>query len=285
MRISGRSALLAATLATSTMACLADPAESPRTGATEQALDSSVALHENFFADGDPGQCGGTGMQSAAMGNWTSNVLIDTDNRSGGCQQQFGVTDPEGLLPGLSLAVNFFGDGDAGQCGNSGLHPIPITNITTPSLSTPYGIDTDGRSGGCWQVFSLSGRSDVVMDVQFLPTADGGQCGNSGTQTATTDRNASFRIDTDNRSGGCTERLRLRRPFCGDGLCYNESFDSCPSDCPPPCGDGICSPGETCFADCGRPPCGDGFCDFGEIDTCPMDCGVCDGRFCELGNQ
>jgi hypothetical protein len=127
MRISGRSALLAATLATSTMACLADPAaESPRTGATEQALDSSVALHENFFPDGDPGQCGGTGMQSAAMGNWTSNVFIDADNRSGGCQQQFGVTDPEGLLAGLSLAVNFFGDGDAGQCGNSGRYDTVV---------------------------------------------------------------------------------------------------------------------------------------------------------------
>ncbi len=47
--------------------------------------------------------------------------------------------------------------------------------------------------------------------------------------------------------------------YCGDGICNgNETYYSCPSDCPPPiyCGDGICNGNETC-------------------STCPGDCGLC----------
>jgi hypothetical protein len=50
----------------------------------------------------------------------------------------------------------------------------------------------------------------------------------------------------------------LPEPFCGDGSCnstvaHAESNSSCPADCAPGCGDGICSPGETpdnCAIDC-----------------------------------
>jgi hypothetical protein len=296
MKISNTCALLAAVFATSMIACLSEPVS---TGVTEQEVDTSVLFYENFFGDG--GQCSGTvGVQSASMGTWTSNVTIDADSRPGGCSQQFAVADPENLLPGLALSVNFFADGDPGQCGSPGSRSIPVSS--TPQFSSLYGIDTDGRSGGCWQVFSLSGRSDIVLDVEFLPTpgGDGGQCGSAGQRTVTTQTTQSFRIDTDNRSGGCTERFRLRRPFCGDGLCYNEDVSSCAADCSvcgdnlctgpenaftcgdcAVCDDGICSPGErfSCPSDCST--CGNGFCDFGEIDTCPSDCSC--GRFgCEL---
>lgn len=42
---------------------------------------------------------------------------------------------------------------------------------------------------------------------------------------------------------------------CGDGTCNEdrENFLTCPSDCRPYCGDGVCSNGETkwtCWADC-----------------------------------
>jgi hypothetical protein len=269
---------LVAILATSIIACLPEPES---LGITDQELDSSVRFHENFFADGDPGQCKGTvGVQSAAMGTWTSNVLIDSDDRPGGCRQQFGVTDPEGLVSGLALAVNFFGDGDAQQCGDSGLHPIPVTGFTFPSFSSSYRIDTDDRSGGCWQVFSVSGRNDIVLDIQFLPTDNGGQCGNSGLQTATSQRNASFRINTDNRSGGCTERFRLRRTSCGDQSCdANENRTTCPIDCER-CGDSVCGIGEpgVCGFDC--PVCGDDVCGINEPGVCNSDCPVCGDGVC-----
>jgi hypothetical protein len=63
-------------------------------------------------------------------------------------------------------------------------------------------------------VFSLGGRPDVALDVEFLST-NGNQCGNTGTYTVTSNTTASFLIDTDDNAGGCTERFRLkRRPVC-----------------------------------------------------------------------
>ncbi len=170
----------------------------------------SVMFLENFVANGDPGQCGGaTGFQMAPMGTWTSNIVIDADNRSGWCEQRLGVYDPTGLLSGLSLSMNFFGNGDANQCVFSGLHPIPVSS--SQQLSSAIGINTDNRSGGCWQVFSMSGRSDVVLDVEFLANGNG-QCGNTGSFTLAQNGSLSFLIDTDGRAGGCTQRFRLRRP-------------------------------------------------------------------------
>jgi hypothetical protein len=168
-----------------------------------------VMFLSNFVANGDPGQCGGaTGFQISPMGAWSSSVVIDADDRSGWCEQQFGVSDPTGALAGLSMSVNFFGNGDANQCVSSGLHSIPVGG---GQLSSPIGINTDSRAGGCWQVFSLAGRSDVVLDVEFLATGNG-QCGNTGTFTVSQSSSASFLIDTDGRAGGCSQRFRLRRP-------------------------------------------------------------------------
>ncbi|ATB35287.1 hypothetical protein CYFUS_000699 [Cystobacter fuscus] len=66
--------------------------------------------------------------------------------------------------------------------------------------------------------------------------------------------------------------------YCGDGLCYGETQNSCPEDCgyPSYCGDGVCSPaaGESdlnCASDC---YCGDNLCNGSEtVNTCPRDCG------------
>lgn len=171
----------------------------------------SVMFLENFVANGDAGQCGGaTGFQIAPMGTWTSNIVIDADGRSGWCEQNLGVYDPTRLLSGLSLSMNFFGNGDANQCKFSGLHTIPVDSSQWP-LSSAIGIDTDNRPGGCWQVFSMSGRSDVVLDVEFLANGNA-QCGNTGSFTLAQNGSLSFLIDTDNRAGGCTQRFRLRRP-------------------------------------------------------------------------
>jgi hypothetical protein len=176
-----------------------------------------VLFHQSFTPNGDPGQCyGKLGLQNAIMGTWTQGIVIDADDRSGWCDQSFGVTDPLGVVPGLSLNVNFVASGDAGQCINPGFRSIPLSTANDPTLSSSYGINTDSRSGGCWQTFSFgaSSTSTVGLEVEFLANGDG-QCGNTGTYTVAPYSPRAFWIDTDNRSGGCTQRFRLKRiPPC-----------------------------------------------------------------------
>ncbi|EYF03103.1 putative lipoprotein [Chondromyces apiculatus DSM 436] len=181
------------------------------TAPEEGVGEESVVFHENFYGDGDLGQCNNKayGHVSATMGAWTPKIRIDTDGRSGGCYQQFGITDPASTLRTLKVEVNFYANGDGGQCNNPGLRTIPISSDAV-QWSSRYRIDTDDRSGGCYQVFKVSGRDDIGLDVEFLPDGDGGQCGLSGTKTATSTNQAKFLIDTDGRSGGCTQRFRLR---------------------------------------------------------------------------
>lgn len=182
----------------------------------------SASFVQLFQADGDPGQCNAlaSGVIITPFGIWSNPVRIDTDGRPGGCLQAFAVSDPRNTLAGLNLSVNFRPDGDPGQCGNPGLKAIPVLPFDAVSYSTVYGtilsnaayrIDTDNRSGGCLQTFSLSGRNDIVLDVSFIPDGDAGQCGNAGSFTVTPSTPVTFRIDTDSRPGGCRQSFRLRR--------------------------------------------------------------------------
>jgi hypothetical protein len=74
-------------------------------------------------------------------------------------------------------------------------------------------------------------------------------------------------------------------PPCGNGACEEgETCFSCPRDCGlcPGCPNGKCDNGETCSScapDCGPcPGCGDHICEPTEnCFTCPEDCGVCEG--------
>jgi hypothetical protein len=132
-------------------------------------------IHGNFWGDGNIGQCNGAayGIQSAWVGQWTNTVLIDADSRSGGCYLQFAIVDPDSTLVGLQVNVDFESDGgNADQCNYAGLRSIPIDS-SSPTWSTAYRIDTDSRDGGCLQTFSLSGRSDVVLDINFTTNGDG----------------------------------------------------------------------------------------------------------------
>ena len=72
-------------------------------------------------------------------------------------------------------------------------------------------------------------------------------------------------------------------PPCGDGFCFEgETCFSCPFDCGECCGDDVCTPAYeencvTCGEDCGE-CCGNGLCDFGETCfDCETDCGQCCG--------
>lgn len=94
---------------------------------------------------------------------------------------------------------------------------------------------------------------------------------------------------------------------CGDGICGlgpagQCAVEDCPADCPAGtgvCGDGVCQQesGESCDGcpgDCGAcPTCGDGHCQSTEIcaaagpaencERCPTDCGTCANRACGNG--
>lgn len=170
----------------------------------------NVRFVHKFYADGDRGQCSGafTGTEVVKFGQWTSAVRIDTDNRSGGCYQQFGIIDPDNALADLQISVDFRPNGQ-GQCDFPGRRSIPIVRGTSATLSERYRIDTDDRPGGCAQKFLVSGRSDIGLEIQFVADGDPGQCGNTGTFTATIWAPVEFRLDTDGRGGGCRQKFRL----------------------------------------------------------------------------
>ena len=82
----------------------------------------------------------------------------------------------------------------------------------------PFRDDTDNRSGGCryaWKIESRTSTGARNCRVCFKETEGSSQCQGSRNSCSgwTTDNNpawtASFRDDTDNRSGGCTYQWYL----------------------------------------------------------------------------
>jgi hypothetical protein len=171
---------------------------------------SRVSLVHRF--GGDPAQCRGAfhGEDRAALGNWTNEVRIDTDSRPGSCTQEFAILDPDEELKGLILSITFWADDDPGQCGNPGERIVPLSRDGGQLVySRPMILDTDWRRGGCQQRFSISGRPDVALEVEFRADGDTGQCGRVGRHRATEGQPVQLRIDTDDRPGGCRQRFRL----------------------------------------------------------------------------
>lgn len=217
---------------------------------------------ESFYGNGIWQQCGYgdppsspiyNGSQGAALGQWTRPIRMDMDGRGGGCLQQFGIYDPLGELAGLSVQVSL--TGDPSQCGNQGTRTIPISSFLSSPWSTltspAFLLDTDNKAGYCTQTFSLSGRSDVALDVSFV-AENNNQCGNTGQFPVVAGRSATFLIDTDSRAGGCQQKFRLRHNVDADGDGVLDATDNCPyvsnvgqADCD---GDGI---GDACDSQSG----------------------------------
>lgn len=102
---------------------------------------------------------------------------------------------------------------------------------------------------------------------------------------------------TSNDSCTCYDSCSPNQAYlaCGNGVCSpGESCSSCSQDCgscPPVCGNGLCESGESCSSckfDCGAcpstPTCGNGLCESGETcetsggtGECQPDCGCCEG--------
>lgn len=186
-------------------------------GATAAAAPAVAApeMGIRFFPDGNAGQCTGPQQQFAATPDWTTPIRFDADSRSGGCQFAFGIYDPDSALTGLSASDTWqvSSGGDASQCGtNRGTFPLPIT--TFQSFGTQLRDDTDNRVGWCNLTFTLSGRTDIGLDIQFYADGDPNQCHGALPQgdfyTATAGSPVTLGLDTDDRVGGCWLVLRLR---------------------------------------------------------------------------
>ncbi|MFF3847817.1 hypothetical protein [Streptomyces sp. NPDC002328] len=213
LRVTGRLRSLARVLAAG--AFMVAGLSSTAAHASETApLAAAPQLGVQFNADGDAGQCGGrTGEQWAASPDWTQAIRFDTDGRSGGCQLAFGVYDPDRALAGASVSYSLrpSAGGDAGQCGNyQSTYSMPILPIQV--FGQAVRVDTDGRPGWCDLTFSVTGN--VVLDVQFYPDGDAGQCPDAlpagQYRSAFVGTPVTVKIDADGRSGGCQFLLRLR---------------------------------------------------------------------------
>lgn len=209
-RIAQRLAVIAVAV---TAAATATVLPAPHAQATSR-LFTPPEIGIRFNPDGDPGQCGGrTGDQWHSVRNWTDAIRLDTDGRRGGCQLAFGLYDPDGSLQGLSLTYGFAATsgGDPGQCGNQGVHRMPIRGDAR-AFGPSIRIDTDNRPGGCTLTFAIPTIRDYyALDIQYDADGAAGQCVNTGYHWAETDRGpVTIGIDTDNRPGGCRLQIRLR---------------------------------------------------------------------------
>jgi hypothetical protein len=192
------------------------PAASPAAWAQSIAGVSFVQVFEPA-KDAEASQCNemANGLIKTKAGDWTPYIKIKTDSRTGGCLHRFSIIDTGGRLPDLHISVSYWGDGDATQCGNPGTHDIPRltrdpVRETAADWSPPLKLDTDQRRGGCHQRWAMRGRTDVALDIDFVPDGEAEQCGNAGPFTVTGETMAQFRIKTTDQNGGCLLRFRLR---------------------------------------------------------------------------
>jgi hypothetical protein len=222
-----RSKILAAAVSGLTLVALAatDAAAAPA-GVTGGAPSIGV----RFFPDGN-GQCAVRSQppgspapveQWAESPNWTAPIWLDTDNRAGGCEIGFGLQDPGHVLSGLTLKYKWQVSpfGDANQCGDRDpantalgveheIRPAPF-----PVFGPNIRIDTDGRMGWCDLTFTIAGRDDVTLDVEYSQDINNGQCkgwlpSGSFHRVSIFTPPVTIGDDTDNRNGGCTLRFRL----------------------------------------------------------------------------
>ena len=118
----------------------------------ESKLLDDLSIEAALYADDVGGdQCSGGGPHQIPIADnasdikWTPWLVIDADERPGGCQFAFyldGRTD-------VVFDVNFYPEGNALQCGNPGRH------TATPQHPVIIRVDTDDRRGGCKLAFRL----------------------------------------------------------------------------------------------------------------------------------
>jgi hypothetical protein len=182
------------------------------TDPTSSCSPPRVNLCYDFIDENGNGQCGGAlGIHCVPLGEWTPQMLIDTDGKIGGCRQKFMLQSDCDV--DLEICVDFFVSpgGDGGQCKNQGVHCAGINQWTVE-----MGLDMDGRGGWCNQQFFVLGESEhFTLFMDFIGD-DGldsaGQCKVTGTSKAYSEYGtgtAIIGLDTDNRPGGCFQKFML----------------------------------------------------------------------------
>lgn len=178
------------------------------------AAAAAPELGIRFFADGDAGQCSGPQSQWTLAPNWSTPIRFDTDSRPGGCDFAFGLFDPGNALTGLSITYTWLVNpgGDGSQCGSQGTYQMPIST-QFQTFGTLVRDDTDNRAGWCNLTFTVSGRTDIGLEVQFWADGDPNQCHGAlprgSFYTASSGSPVTIGLDTDNRVGGCWLQLSL----------------------------------------------------------------------------
>jgi hypothetical protein len=218
--------LLAASAALTMLAPACDGASSkPPTAefvasTTGSVLGKDRAMLLVYYAgEEDPSQCNALAYNTISFpfGHFANQPMrIDTDNRPGGCTQQFVLYDPDDALSDLEITTQLAPQPgfDNGQCSNLGPQIIQHTRegmIQDMPWSAPIRIDTDDRPGGCVQTFAIHGRPELALDVVAEPDGDPGQCPNNLIIRAIEGAPGSIVLDTDSRPGGCRVNLRLDR--------------------------------------------------------------------------
>jgi hypothetical protein len=187
--------------------------------------------------DSNNGQCvtdNHRGVQEFAQwvgeGMWTEPLVIDTDNRFGGCQLWFGTNNKDGSLTGLKLNYTFHygAPGNTGECGPK----ASPQRVEIPVVPAPFDfrlfqtdaivIDTDTtRNSYCDLTLDMVGstRSDIALDVKYRFNDQGGQCHHAFPinapddrfDTVTTSLPLTIGLDTTNAGGACFLSFRLHR--------------------------------------------------------------------------
>ena len=174
-------------------------------------------LHLWFRANGDAAQCGGPEKQAVLENTWTQPIRIDTNSRTGGCELALTLEDWRMVYDGMDFRMQWSVSpgGDGGQCGNQGTHWVPV-GLWRGYMSSYIYIDSDDRPGWCNLTFFIENHTYAMLDVQYWPDGDAGQCINSSPQgsyqfmTARAGQPVTIGINTDSRAGGCQLSLRFR---------------------------------------------------------------------------
>lgn len=173
-----------------------------------------------------------------------------------------------------------------GTCQGSGLVSCDDENVCTQDACDPVdGCVHWAKSGACddGNKCTLNDTcQDKVCQGQQAACLDDNPCTDDVCDVLTGYCEHPDNTMACDDSDACTQG-----DVCSEGVCKSGAWI-----CPPPCGDGFCSPDQncvTCPEDCGEctAVCEDGTCEFPEdCATCPADCGVCpecgDGA-CESG--
>lgn len=145
---------------------------------------------------------------------WSQPFRDDTDNRGGGCRYQWRIEANEPIDPAMEYRLCFRETEGSSQC--QGTRSSCTGWSSTPSWTSRFRDDTDGRSGGCKYAWKIESRrlqriSSQVCRVCFKETEGSSQCqgnrqscsGWSAPGLGSPSWTSPFRDDTDNRGGGC----------------------------------------------------------------------------------